>query len=180
MKAQNNNLTRTIQLFLLLLNIGMGVYLFIQKPDFPETENNIAVSVDAKDSISATGNEKEFLMINAYQDIIDRPLFMEDRQPYILLAPKTNKSNIKELKLQQLSLSAIVITSDKSIAIFQYAQSKTLQRIALGETIDGWILTEVLEQSVVLKKGDNTKTLVLEIKGSSQKRMPAGNKHIGG
>lgn len=181
MKAQNNNLTRATQFFLLLLNLGLGVYLFVQsKADLPGAENNITVDVNAKDMISVTANKKEFPLINAYQDIIDRPLFMEDRQPYILLAPKTNISNIKKIKSRQFSLSAIVITSDKSIAIFQYAKSKTLQHIALGETIDGWILTEVHNQYIVLKKGDNTKTLELEIRGSPQKKIPEKIRHVGG
>ena len=165
---------------MLFLNIGLGVYLFMQStPELPGTENNITVSVDAKELISATGNEKKLPMINAYQDIIDRPLFMENRQPYVLLAPKT-KTNIKEMKSRQFSLSAVVITSEKNIAILQHAKSKTLQSVALGETIDGWTLTEVHEQHVVLKKGDNIKTLVLEIKGSPQKKTPENTRHVGG
>jgi hypothetical protein len=180
MKAQSNNLTRTIQLFLLLLNIGMGVYLFMEsKADLSGSENNIAINFDAKDMISVTGNKKEFPLINIYQDILDRPLFMEDRQPYVLLVPKI-ETNIKGINSSQLSLSAVVITSEKNIAILQYAKSKILQRIALGETIDGWTLTEVHDQHVVLKKGDNIKTLILEIKGSLQRKMPEKARNVGG
>ena len=180
MKSKNNNLTRAVQLFLLLLNIGLGIYLFMQsEADMPSAENNISVNADAKKLIAVTGNKKEFPLINAYQEIIDRPLFMDDRQPYISLAPKT-KTNIKEIKSRQFSLSAVVITLDKSIAIFEYAKSKTLQPITLGEAINGWTLTEVHEQHVVLKNGDNTKILELEIKGSLQKKTPKNAKHVGG
>ena len=182
MKSKNNNLSRIVQLFLLFLNIGLGVYLFMQskKPDLPGAENNIIVSVDAKNMISVTDNKKEFPLINTYQDIIDRPLFMEDRQPYISQTPETKKSNIREPKSRQFSLSAVVITSNKSIAILQYANSKTLQHIALGETIDGWTLTEIHAQQVVLKKGDNTQTLVLEVKGSQKKKTPVKARPVGG
>jgi len=181
MKSQNNNLTRIVQLFLLLLNIGLGTYLFMQsKQDLPGSENNISVNVDANDTIAVTDNKKEFPLINTYQEIIDRPLFMENRQPYISQTPETKKSNIREPKSRQFSLSAIVITSDKSIAILQYAKGKTLQHIALGETIDGWTLTEIHEQQVVLEKGDNTQTLVLEVKGSQQKKKTAKARPVGG
>ena len=166
---------------MLLLNVGLAVYLFKQStPDITGAESNITVSVDAKNMISVTDNKKEFPLINTYQDIIDRPLFMEDRQPYISQTPETKKSNIREPKSRQFSLSAVVITSEKSIAILQYAKSKTLQHIELGETIDGWTLTEIHNQQVVLKKGDNTKTLVLEIKGSLQKKTPENSRHVGG
>ena len=90
------------------------------------------------------------------------------------------KSNMKNIRSRQVALSAVVITLDKRLAIFQYAKSKTLQHIALNEAIDGWILTEVHERYVVLKKGDNTKTLELEIKGSPQKKMPEKTRHVGG
>ena len=181
MKTKNNNLSRIVQLFLLFLNIGLGVYLYMQsKSDLPGSENNIIVSVDTKNMISLTDNKKEFPLIDTYQDIIDRPLFMDNRKPYISLTPETKKSNIREIKSQQLSLSAVVITSNKSIAIFQYANSKTVQHVALGETIDGWTLTEIHEQQVVLNKGDDTKTLELEIKGSLQNKRSEKSKHVGG
>ena len=72
-----------------------------------------------------------------------------------------------------MSLTAVVITPEKSLAILQAGNNKSLQRVRLGETIDGWTLTEIQDQSIVLKQGEQIQTLELEVKGSSKSQKPA-------
>jgi hypothetical protein len=60
----------------------------------------------------------------------------------------------------------------------QKGREKALQRVSLGETIDGWTLEDVSSHSIRLKKGKETKDLELEIKNSIRKTPVAKSKEV--
>lgn len=184
MKTQSNNAPRAIQFFLVLLIIGLGIYLFIP-PGNESADGGAgqAAGIDLEGIAPVKPDRMEFPPVSAYQEIVDRPLFMADRRPYEIPPAAATPTNQREPGLQQFSLSGVVITADQNIAVLQYADGKTLQRVALGEVIDGWTLTEVHEQHVVLQKGEDTRILELEIKGRKPKQSPANkpnNENVGG
>ena len=79
---------------------------------------------------------------------------------------------------EQYALNAVIITPERQLAIIQSGRGKTLQRISLGEEIDGWTLETIEPRSVLLKKGNETKNLELEIKASKpQKQSTAKTKN---
>ena len=122
-----------------------------------------------------------FPEITAFDEIIERPLFNATRQPFVAAASEAIKKATPQKKKtttgrqNQLSLSAVVITSKKQIAILQNVKDKSLQRIALGETVDGWTLNEVTPNSIKLSKGDEIKNLELEVKSNTIKKSQTPN-----
>jgi hypothetical protein len=114
--------------------------------------------------------------ITAFDEIIERPLFNKTRLPFEAQKSEqtvvnTTKNNTRtKNKQEQYSLSGVVMTLDKKIAIIQSGRGKDLQRVALGETFDGWILEDVSAHSIRLVKGNEIKDLELEIKNSATKK----------
>jgi hypothetical protein len=128
-------------------------------------------------------NLKEFVFpkITAFDEIIERPLFNVTRLPFEAQKQEqtvVNSKNQSRKKQEQYSLSAVVITPDTQIAILQKGRGKALQRVSLGETIDGWTLEDVSSHSIRLKKGKETKDLELEIKNSIRKTPVAKSKEV--
>ena len=181
MSTSPRHLFKIIQAVLAVLCVVLAMILLV------ELNQDYAIPPLANiDSTSQPLTMKEiettdtFVDIEAYENIINRPLFNDDRKPYVYAAPvaeqkpvKTKERPMPTKPQQQLSLTAVVITPEKSLAILQAGNSKTLQRIKLGEMIDGWTLTEIQDQSIVLEQGGQTQTLELEVKGSSKTQKPA-------
>ena len=63
-------------------------------------------------------------------------------------------------------MTAIIITPDRQVAIIRTGKSKEPLHVAIGEIIDNWTLEEVHAQHIVLKDGEKTEKLELEIQGS--------------
>ena len=114
-----------------------------------------------------------------YADVINRPLFFEDRAPYIAPEPEAPPTRIAPATApaQNLNvpftLSAIIISAGKRLAIIHYGRENTLQRIALGQSVDGWTFITIESHSVLVRKGDTTKNLELAIKTSQYPARPA-------
>jgi len=179
---QSNRSSYPLQHSIRLILLGLCV-IFITILWFelnPEYSNNIKSEViDVDLSPTDSGIElKEFVFpkITAFNEIIERPLFNETRLPFETGKPEqtvvdTRKNNTKvRNKQEQLSLNAVVMTPDKQIAIIQSGRGKDLQRVALGEAIEGWTLDDVSSHSIRLVKGKEIKDLELEIKNSAIKK----------
>jgi len=157
--------------FLLWANLNKPVAL----PDSVNVNNNaIVATTQAPEEIQNVIPD-----ISEFDEVINRPLFFADRKPYVYVAPvkPTKPSNQKKKtvpkKAEQYSLNAVIITPERQLAIIQSGRSKTLQRLSLGEEIEGWTLETIESRSVLLKKGNETKNLELEIKASSPQKKSA-------
>lgn len=147
--------------------------------------NNVAESKPlANKDVSLEEIKPDVSDVSDYDEIVNRPLFFEDRKPYVYVEPEKTepksrrKKQAATKKAEQYSLSAVMITADKKLALIQSGREKSLQRLSLGESIDGWILEEVGPRTILLKKDNETKKLELEIKTSAprNKRKKAKDK----
>jgi len=166
-----------IKLFFILIIAGLSFTLWSQistpasLPADKKTEKKLI-----ENSVIVFSEEQiEPSVITDYDEIIERPLFFDDRKPYVYVEPEKKQPDTKKKKTtpkknEQYSLSAIMITSEKKLAIIQSGREKSLQRIALGESIDGWKIENIEPHSVLLKKGNESKNLTLEIKNSNTKQ----------
>ena len=106
-----------------------------------------------------------------FSEIIERPLFMDTRRPYV--APVSTDAN-KHKGLRQtepdiltlISLSAIVITNEKRIALIEDNRTGKLQQLHQGEMYGGWTLTDVGTNSIAMQKGPDTRNMELIVKQS--------------
>lgn len=183
MNTQNNHMSKLLQTSLIVVCAVLVIVLLVEVNRDYSTNSDMGNASLASQPLTIQGIEASdaFVAIEAYEDIINRPLFNDDRKPYVFVAPPPEEKPVRTRERpapaskppQQMSLTAIVITPEKSLAILQAGNNKILQRVRLGETIDGWTLAEIQDQSVVLKQGEQTQTLELEVKGSSKSQKPA-------
>lgn len=171
--AYNRDTIKITQAGLITISIGFVILLIVELNINYSHEGIIkAGKPDMAEEFTTADDIVEFPPITDFQEIIDRPLFEQDRQPYVYEEPKEGpkKSILKQRSIQktppQLALTATIITPDKQVAIIQSGTAKEPQHVAIGEIINSWILEEVQPELVVLKDGDKIMTLELEIQGS--------------
>ena len=105
-----------------------------------------------------------------YAIVVERPLFFAERAPYVALepAPPPNQPGPQTAPMPGASapftLSAIVISAGQRLAVIHYGRDNKQQRIALGQSIDGWAFAAIEPRSVLVRKGSQTQTLELAIK----------------
>jgi type II secretory pathway component PulC len=171
MKSTTISVKTSIKI-ILVCTISILAYLIWFQLNKPVELSKI-ISVENKSAIkqhvSLPEMKYETSKISDYEEIINRPLFFEDRKPFVYVAPQIpqkkeqKKKRPVAKKKEEYALNAVIITSDKKIAIIQTGRNKTSQRIPQGETIEGWLLDDIQPHSVVLKKGSETKNLELEV-----------------
>ena len=179
-----NHIQKLIRICLLGI-CGFFAILLWQQVSAPIPTANDKIKTQIKSDTELVENENihnvSFPEIAAFDEIVERPLFNATRQPFVAAASEAIKKATPQKKKtttgrqNQLSLSAVVITSKKQIAILQNVKDKSLQRIALGDTVDGWTLNEVTPNSIKLSKGDEIKNLELEVKSNTIKKSQTPN-----
>ena len=181
MKQSNRSsypLQHSIRHILLGLCVIFTTILWFElNPGYSNTVEIDVINIDspAKD-LDVDLKEIVFPDITAFDEIIERPLFNKTRLPFEAQKQEQTalnsrkKNNQTGNKQEQFSLSAVVITQDTRIAILQKGRENILQRVSVGETIDGWTLKDVSSHSIRLVKGNQTKDLELEIKNSAIKK----------
>ena len=121
---------------------------------------------------------KKLSPLSEYSQIIERPLFREDRRPFVPVETvveenkRKGKSPVSRMKPDELLLLAVIITNETRIALIQSGRNKKIRKVIVGEVIDDWTLDDVQPGLISLKKGDEVKTLELLIK-SSPKQSPS-------
>ena len=93
--------------------------------------------------------------------ISERPLFNEDRQPVEIPEPAIPTKQTPTSNAIEYKLVGIVLLPENSHALLQ-TKSRELEWVLKGEDIDGWELTSVEPDSVVLVKAGKKVQLMLE------------------
>lgn len=168
------------RLALLALCIYLGINLWNDwRSEYPAKRQILAGALNGEHS-GEPGitppekvTEEEIKPLSEYAMITRRPLFNEDRKPYIESKPvvevkkPAKKKPVREAKKKQIvKLSAVIITEDKRIALVQAGGERQLQKIMQGEEVNGWTLADVQPGYITLNMGDETMNIELEVKGS--------------
>ena len=160
-----------IGICVLLYFIWAGLNRPLNLPDKPPASGPEAVTETAPED--ARPPEPD---IADYAVVVERPLFFAERTPYVAGEPDTPLTQPQPQTAPGLdipfTLSAIVISAGKRLAVIHYGRDNKQQRIALGQSIDGWTFTAIERRSVLLKKGNATKNLELAIKTSGHAAPP--------
>lgn len=169
-----------IQIFLLCLCIFLAWALWIELsrdyslPRYEQTTNKPEANINVTDQDLVTPP------LSNYAAIIERPLFMRNRQPYVVdetVAETKNKGKSardrRKIK-DDFLLSAVIITKEKRIALIQTGRDRKIQKVNLGEAIDDWTLADVQSDEILLSKGNEIKKLELLVK-SSPKQSTTGS-----
>ncbi len=97
-----------------------------------------------------------------------RPLFMPNRQPPEMAASESPEPirGTARPKPNRYALSAIVIVGDERVALLIDTATGGLSRLKEGESIAGWQVEEIRDQSAVLSNGDSREELPLRTFGA--------------
>jgi hypothetical protein len=96
--------------------------------------------------------------LSDYLSISERPLFTFDRRPFVFVV---EAAPVQVGPRVEFELTAVIVTRDTRLALLRSNQTPTARRVALNQTIDGWLLTEVTADSVVLRQNEISVTVPL-------------------
>ncbi len=174
MSTSPHPLLKTVKVILFCVTCLLGYLLWseLNRPLASLVNHDIGNRTITTTSISSRKMLDTNSEITDYDEIINRPLFFEDRKPYVYIEPETPTKKPKPKKpnapkkTEEYTLSAIIITPERQLAIIQSGREKSLQRLALGESINGWTVEAIEPRSVSLIKDNEKQLLELEVRTS--------------
>jgi hypothetical protein len=133
------------------------------------TQHNLLTSISAdiqKDYKSKDLPDIELTKLpeESYADLVARPLFIKGRRPVDEPSPEAEQAAVKQVVFDW-QLSGVYGKGEKKSALFSRSKSKVakdnFRKITLGDDLDGWKLTEINADKVMLKQGGSDKELLL-------------------
>jgi len=112
-------------------------------------------------SVAVVGSRFAFADLEGYGAILERPPFHPSRRP-ALVQPKVAAAAAAPAAGQsELLLAGVLIMSDRKLALLQHAGSPDIIRLQLGAGLDDWVLMDVAQDRVMLRKGAQLRELRL-------------------
>lgn len=99
--------------------------------------------------------------LESYTEFVSRPVFVASRRP-AGLAPNPNRKAGEKLLLDRYPIVGVVINGQQRVILIRKAAGDTVSRIEQGAVLDGWTLTEVTRERLVLEMGANRKEIPLQ------------------
>jgi hypothetical protein len=130
------------------------------------------------DSLPAVPPPRQFAVppIDAYQEIVTRPLFAETRRPPEESPEPAGEEVATPVPAQPLPdglrLTSVVLTEDTRMALLQDPRSKRLARLRVGQEFEGWRVAEILPGRIVLEQNGNRETLELRVYNKAVRPPP--------
>ncbi|HEX2201011.1 MAG TPA: hypothetical protein VHH93_03225, partial [Gammaproteobacteria bacterium] len=106
--------------------------------------------------------------LSQFQAIIERPLFLQSRRPIPSATTETSPTASKETRLNQYSLTAVVIVPDKRLALLRSTTDKKIHKIEEGQDLQGWKLKEIKDDSALFQQVNESQELRLQRKTPPQ------------
>jgi hypothetical protein len=106
--------------------------------------------------------------LSQFQAIIERPLFLQSRRPVPSATTETSPTVSKETRLNQYSLTAVVIVPDKRLALLRSTTDKKIHKIEEGQDLQGWKLKEIKDESALFQQVNESQELRLQRKTPPQ------------
>jgi hypothetical protein len=140
---------QTVVLLLALLCVGITGVIYLELNGFAE----VPVAATApRAAVSATANgadASKFAMppVQTFAAVTDRPLFSQARRP----APQGNTE--AQGAWSDFTLAGIIIAPQSREVLIMHGRPPALAHIQEGQDIDGWTVTSILPDHIVLQSG---------------------------
>jgi hypothetical protein len=92
----------------------------------------------------------------SFSTITDRPLFSQSRRP-----PAAQQSTISLGTASSFVLAGVIITHGSREVMIQHGKPPTIAHLQQGQTIEGWTVTAIDEDRVILDSGETQYELKL-------------------
>ena len=106
-----------------------------------------------------------------FSEFIERPLFLSERRPFIY--PLDVEVAVPSKPLQLL-LTGVIISSEERAALMERPGRPDVLRVTEGEVIDGWKVSSISPNQVVLHNGEVEEILALR-DGVKLRKLRAGS-----
>lgn len=130
-------------------------------------------SVESPDDASASSADRQeswqVRPLEDYRAIAERPLFAFDRRPFVP-PPAEPAPQQPAAPRVEFELSAVASSDSARMAFLKTSLSRTVVKLALNQTIEGWTLVEVRDNAVVLRNGAEERTVQLQSNRAREKR----------
>jgi len=103
--------------------------------------------------------------LSDYISMVERPLFMDTRRHYVPeVSIDPNSQVVEQTSHNQFSLSGIVLAEGQRLALIQVAPGGKIERLKQGESLHGWIVSEINASQATLKNSTEVIHLELQVK----------------
>lgn len=135
--------------------------------------SSAAMVVPAMETQPAPALDSASVNVNLdYQALANRPLFIDTRRPYV--PPSVATPAQPAAPPEPMALLATVMSGTTHLALIQLQRDNRTQKVAVGEAIAGWTLTEVQSGFVTLTRSTESRRLELVVKaGIAPVREPS-------
>lgn len=141
----------------------------------PQLDTALAPRADAPAAIAMpelpTLEPATMAPLTQYQDIVERPLFLEGRRPPEPDAPAVVVQAPPVVEDTAFTLVGVLITPEATQALLKVDETGKVHRIKVGEQLESWRLEAIAADSVILRRDTQTKSLQLI---RNQKKPTAG------
>lgn len=121
--------------------------------------------------VAAAEEEFELPALDEYEQMTERPLFMENRRPGSEIVAETAPPPLPPTPMN-LKLMGVVVTPENKMALLTDAKGK-YKRLRVQEHLEGWVLVELKTDRVTLQQGEKHEDLPL-LKIRPKQNMPMG------
>lgn len=148
-----------------LLLSGMTVFLWQSEL---ATEGNAGNSTDAQ-SVQVENEALPLETINraAYEEMIERPLFVRERRPAEIPATETAQARSNA----RFALEGMAVTSLNRVALLRDTVTRQQHRVMMGASVEGWKVVEIEHNRVVMQLGAQVQQLLLRDPEGQQKQQ---------
>jgi general secretion pathway protein N len=128
----------------------------VEPAEGPGTLRSSAANAEGPQRPASTSDASNLPPIDAYAEVVKRPLFSTTRQPPPPAAAQdsTGKSSFV--------LIGIVISQSERTALIQAGRGATIARLREGQTVDGWTVQSIAADRVTLERGGVRQELKLK------------------
>lgn len=125
-----------------------------------QTQNNNAELDEALPELDLTATSED-----DYSDLVERPLFIKGRKPVNEPEPETATAAVKKVEAFNWELTGIFTTPKGVTAFLSRTNTKVpkdnYRKPKIGEELDGWKITEINTDNIILTQAGETKILQL-------------------
>lgn len=148
-------------LFLLCLALGSWVYWALAKDEDAGAPAGIAGTEAVTGAEPADGVGFTLPALEDMEETIERPLFVSSRRPIEDVAPVV-EAPVETAADAPAALRGVIISESERSALLQVRRQAEAVWVAEGSSVGGWAVTEILADRVTLRRGDETRTLLLK------------------
>ena len=159
-------ITLAVLAFLCVAMAGL-VYLELTWPVAASEESAAAAPLPAAPNARKNAVAASFSLppLQSFNAVTDRPLFAQNRRP-----PAQGSDDAGPW--QSLVLAGIIISATSREALILHGKPQTAAHIAEGQDVEGWVVTSILPDRIVIRNGSSEHELKLLEKSGSDRAPP--------